>query len=267
MKIIHGYFTDKGTVKKINQDSLCILSAVYNSCQMTMAVICDGLGGLSEGEKASAYTVNSLSLWFENTLPELIKKNTGVLDLRKTLDNELHRLHNNLNRYSDVTGNILGTTMTAFLTVSSSSKAISAHIGDTRLYRIYNDRITLSTNDHSVLSEEIRNGKLTEEEAENDPRQNQLTKCMGGGLKNISFDYGILPLEENCTYLLCSDGFRKKLSAEELSSGLRPSVIMSNDDAENKLRILTETCMSRGETDNISALILKLHTEDEEKLA
>lgn len=267
MNIIYAYYTDKGPIKEINQDSLGILSAEFNGYTFTMAVICDGLGGLSEGEKASACVVKGLSLWFENVLPELLEKEYKILDIRKELDSELHRLNKNINKYTRMSGNAIGTTMTTLLIISSSDKAISAHIGDSRLYRIYEDQTVISTNDHSVIAEEIRNGNITESEASDDPRQNQLTKCIGAGLEGISFDYSIIPVEHECTYLLCSDGFRKKITTDEISSALRPSVIKKQNETEQILRKLTNLCIDRGETDNITSLIIKICPEEEKKLA
>ena len=262
MQLISGLCTDAGTVKKINQDSLCIKSANFRDTSFTMGVICDGLGGLSDGETASSYIVNGLSVWFENTLPGLLKGKISMLDIRHQLDSELHRLNRNLNRYCELTGKNPASTMTALLFISSAGKVITAHIGDTRIYRIYEDKTIITTEDHSVLAEEIRKGNITKEEALYDSRQNQLTKCMGAGLENISFDYKILPEEDACTYLICSDGFRKTILEEEISSALKPSALTDNTSSEQILRNLTDLCMQRGETDNISSLILKIKRKD-----
>lgn len=255
---ISAYCTDAGAIKRINQDSLCIKSAVFCENNIIFAAVCDGLGGLSDGEAASAYIIKGLCDWFDNILPELLRENAGVLNIRQSIDKKLHTLSDNLSRYSELTGKSLGTTMTSMLFLTNTGKIITSHIGDTRIYRIKDDSTDIITNDHSVIYDEIRAGKLTEQEAENDTRQNQLTKCIGAGLKNVSYDYSISAYEENCVYMICSDGFRKKISRSEISAALSPSVITDELTAEKKLRELTDICIERNEIDNISALIIKL---------
>jgi protein phosphatase len=261
MELISAYYTDKGTTRPTNQDSLCIKAALNNEKSVILAAVCDGLGGLSDGETASAYVISKLSVWFEETLPELLDSELSAPELRKSLDTLLHSTNAALNRYSELTGKVLGTTMTSILISEAHEKIITAHIGDTRIYRITEEEASVLTTDHSVLSDEIREGRLTEEEAANDPRQNQLTKCMGGCLEDISFDYRISQPETECTYLICSDGFRKKLSANEIISALAPSSITDSSIAGSKLCELAELCMKRNESDNISGIILKLCKE------
>ena len=76
---------------------------------------------------------------------------------------------------------------------------------------------------------------------------------MGAGLKNISFDYRIDSAERDAVYVICSDGFRKKLKNDEISS------IYSSASPEARLRELADLCIRRNETDNISAVLLKLN--------
>lgn len=261
MNFITSFCTDAGAIKRINQDSLMIKSASFRSSDIIMASVCDGLGGLNDGETASAFVISELSVWFETELPVLLKKNSSVLDIRSALDESLRKINSCINRYSEITGKMLGTTMTTLLCLSYAGKIITAHIGDTRLYKITEKSLTIVTNDHSVISEEIRKGNITEEDAASDPRQNQLTKCMGAGLESSSFDYSIIPAEKDCTYMLCSDGFRKKLSSEELKKALKPSEITDDSQSGKILRNLTDLCIKRNENDNITSLILKLNEE------
>ncbi|MBE6852412.1 MAG: serine/threonine-protein phosphatase [Ruminococcus sp.] len=257
MNLISAYCTDAGALKHINQDSLCIKSASYNGSGVFLAAVCDGLGGLSDGETASAYVISKLSEWFDTCLPGILDSEAAIPGIRRSIDEELHKINNSLNRYSDITSKTLGTTMTGLLASEAHKKIITFHIGDTRIYSIHNDNIKTLTNDHSVIADEVREGKLSPEEAENDPRQNQLTKCMGAGLDMISFDYSMISIETDCVYLICSDGFRKKISSAEIHSALCPSEITDDTAAEKKLSELTSLCIQRGESDNISSVIIK----------
>lgn len=252
MEIITACCTDAGAIKRVNQDSLCIKHAVLGSENIILAAVCDGLGGLSDGETASSFVVTRLSEWFENSFYIHLKNDSPVLAIRKDLDSMLQETSETINQYSDETGRLSGTTMTCLIYMERYKKILCAHIGDTRIYKITEGKSEILTTDHSILSDEIRNGSISEEDAENDIRQNQLTKCMGAGLKNISFDYRIENAESDTVYLICSDGFRKKLKNDEISS------LYSSASAEARLRELTDLCIRRNETDNISAVLLKL---------
>lgn len=259
---ISAYFTDAGTVKRTNQDSICIKAAKRNNETHILAAVCDGLGGLPEGETASAYTVSRLSEWFEKTYPVLLRQNMSITALRSELDSCLHDISDRINRYGISPGSTPGTTMTLLLYSGLHGKIITAHIGDTRLYRISTERTELLTEDHSIVSEEVRSGKITEKEAEADARQNQLTQCIGAGLTDISFDYSIIDAEKETVFLICSDGFRRMITEEEISSALAPVKIRNTVTAEKELNNLAELCMNRNETDNISALIIMLREKD-----
>ena len=262
MNYISAYCTDPGSIRRVNQDSLCIKSASAGDNEYILAAVCDGLGGLTDGETASAYIITELSGWFERALPLLLGEGRTVLQIRHSLDEFLHGAAGRINRYAEKTGRLPGTTMTLMLSLGCFGKIITAHVGDTRLYTVGESETELITSDHSVLFDEIRNGTLTEEEAANDSRQNQLTRCIGAGLDNIVFDYSILPARTDVTYLICSDGFRKKISRDEISEELRPGLITDDDTAEQKLRKLTDLCMERRENDNITAVAVKQKEKD-----
>lgn len=253
MDIITAYCTDAGAIKRINQDSLCVMHAVSGVENAVLLAVCDGLGGLSDGETASSFVITRLSEWFENSVRKHIENKSTMLTVRKDLDLMLHETSDIINLYSDETGRLSGTTMTCMLYIEHFGKFLCAHIGDTRLYKITDEKTEILTTDHSVLSDEIRKGIISEEEASGDERQNQLTKCMGAGLKNISFDYRIDSAETDAVYMICSDGFRKKLKNDEISS------IYSSASPEARLRELADLCIRRNETDNISAVLLKLN--------
>lgn len=257
MTYISAYCTDAGSVKRINQDSMCIKAAEYKNDSIILAAVCDGMGGLSEGETASSYIIDGLSEWFENTLADLMRSSKSILEIRENLDIYIHKLSDDLNRYSEISEKALGTTLSGMLFFSEMNKALTVHIGDTRIYRIGNDSIKLLTTDHSVISEEIRNGTLSPDSAETDSRQNQLTKCIGAVLKNAEYDYSITDIIPDTVYMICSDGFRKKVSEKEIHEGLKPSVCSDDISSEKALKTLLKTNLDRNEIDNITALIVK----------
>ena len=258
MSYISAYYTDIGPFREKNQDALCIKSFEYKDNIFIMCAICDGMGGLSDGEAASSYAIYGLSEWFDNILTTLIRANTNILEIRKKLDEHIHRMNENINAYSSSNLKMLGTTLTAMFIFPDLNKILTAHVGDTRAYKITNENISIITEDHSIVGEEVREGLLTEEMANNDERQNQLTKCLGADFTDISYDYILQEYEHDVCYMLYSDGFRKKLTNNEIQKNLCPLRITDKESSENILKNLTKTVITRGETDNITSLIVKI---------
>ena len=75
MKYVYGYATNLGTKKSVNQDSLSIMEAECPQGRALLATICDGMGGLEQGENASGSVVSAFSRWFEQRFPLLIREN------------------------------------------------------------------------------------------------------------------------------------------------------------------------------------------------
>jgi len=253
---IYSYVTTEGIVKKVNQDALMLKTARYNGRDILFAAVCDGIGGLAGGENASAYTVIETSEWFENVYPMLIRQRCGILDVRKSLDHHLHRINDNINFYCVKSGN-MGTTFTSLLIDPNLNSVMVAHVGDTRLYKVYEDRIEVVTSDHSVVAEEVRRGFITEEDARFDKRQNQITNCIGAGETDRMYDFLIQKPEEECIYMICSDGFRKMVDSEEIRKRLVPSENTSPDKIHSNLEYLMQLNMERKEYDNITALAVR----------
>ena len=259
MKYLCSYVTTAGAVRKVNQDSLFIISAEYQENEIIFAGVCDGVGGLSAGETASSYVCKRLTEWFSTTLADMLKSSSSVLEIRSSLDEKLHELNDRINAYADANSMDMATTCTALLIIPSLGKMLVAHVGDTRLYRITNENVTLLTSDHSVVGKEVREGRLTEEMAEKDKRQNQLTNCIGAGMDDTSYDYSITDYSIGDCYMLCSDGFRKKLKPDDIAKTLAPSANNDEDVMKANLEMLRDKVLSLGEKDNISALMIKLN--------
>ena len=251
-----SYATTEGIVKKINQDALMIKTARYGSNHILMSAVCDGMGGLSGGETASSFVITGVSDWFESTYPSLLREESNILKIRQSLDELLHILNDDINK-SCAKGSPMGTTFTGILIDPALNIMLAAHVGDTRLYKIYSDRLEIVTSDHSVVAEEVRRGVISAEQAMNDTRQNQITNCIGAGEKNRVYDYIMQPPEKDCLYMLCSDGFRKMVTEEELIKYLSPDVNNDNLSIGKNLEFLVNLNMQRMENDNITALAVK----------
>ena len=258
MKYVFSYVTTEGAVRKVNQDSLFINTARFDGDEIFFAAVCDGVGGLSGGEKASAYVCKRMSEWFASDFADLMKEKASVLKIREAMDDRLHELNTCINDYAKANSSDMATTFTSVLIIPQLKHLLIAHVGDSRLYKITDSDIQILTSDHSVVGQEVRGGLITEEMAENDPRQNQLTNCIGAGLEDTSYDYSICDFASDECYMLCSDGFRKKVSAEELQMTLMPSLNSDGKAIAASLEKLKNKVIECGEKDNITALMVKL---------
>ena len=253
---IYSYATTEGIVKKVNQDALMIKVAEFRGKKILFAAVCDGIGGLSVGENSSSFVINEISGWFEEEYPVLLRQGRGILDARKSLDSHLHRVNDIINAYSEKYGDT-GTTCTSLLIDPDLDAVMAAHVGDTRLYKIYDDRVEIVTSDHSIVAEEVRRGLIAEEDARFDSRQNQITNCIGAGETDRMYDFIIQKPEEDCLYMICSDGFRKMVSDEEIRARLVPSENTSPGALKKNLEYLMQLNMERKEKDNITAVAIR----------
>ena len=258
MDYIFSYVTTEGAVRKVNQDSLFAAIAEFRDEKIFFGAVCDGVGGLSSGEKASGFVCKRLSEWFADDFADLMRKSSSILKIRESLDNRLHELNDDINAYSDKHSADMATTFTGILIIPQLKRMLIAHVGDTRLYRITDSDISIMTSDHSIVAQEVRDGKITAEMAENDPRQNQLTNCIGAGLDDTSYDYSVEDYGTDLCYMLCTDGFRKKITSDEMQKSLKPSSVKDEKAISHNLENLKNTVMQRGEKDNISALMVKI---------
>ena len=258
MEYIFSYVTTEGAVRKVNQDSLFIAEASFKDDKILFAAVCDGVGGLSSGEKASGFVCKRMNEWFADEFPELLRCSASVLKIRESIDDRLHELNDSINSYAEKHAADMATTFTGVLIIPHMNVLLTAHVGDTRLYKITENEIKVLTSDHSVVGQDLRNGIITEEMAENDPRQNQLTNCIGAGLEDTSYDYSISEFSKGDCYMLCSDGFRKKLSADEMKVSLCPSANKDENAIKENLEKLKNKVIQCGEKDNITALMVKL---------
>ena len=258
MRYIFSYVTTEGAVREVNQDSLFITTAEYKGEEIFFAAVCDGVGGLAGGEKASAFVCRRMNDWFASGFAELLRSDAKILKIRQSMDDRLHELNTRINVYAERTGSDMATTYTSILIIPRFGKMLTAHVGDSRLYRITDKEITVLTADHSVVGQEVRSGIITAEMAGRDPRQNQLTNCIGAGLEDTAYDYSISGYSADECYMLCSDGFRKKVSEAELKEALCPSANNDEKAISGNLKMLTNKAIRYGERDNITAVMVKL---------
>ena len=255
MEYIAAYHTDVGTTKKTNQDSLAIKIVNTKDGVVAFAIVCDGTGGLSKGELASKEVIMAFCQWFDNDLVDSIEKGefqetTLIQQWNNIVQNENKRLGS----FGEENNIMLGTTLSAMLFYKEQYYIV--HVGDSRIYQLTNDVLQL-TNDQTFIAREIASGRMTEEQAKTDPRRSVLLQCVGAS-RVVEPEFTKGTIKSNAVYMLCSDGFRHKITEEEMLQKIGPAVSVDEEKMKFGAIYLTELVKNRKETDNISVAMIKV---------
>lgn len=252
MRFIATADTDIGISKDTNQDSVLIKHATADGKEILLAVVCDGMGGLSKGELASATVIRAFAKWFDEELPfELENVDLQVIGAKWSL--LLKELNAKILEYSkenSIEG--VGTTFSGILFIDD--QYVIGHVGDTRIYHIGSSMTQLTT-DQTFVAREISRGTMTLEQAKTDKRRNLLLQCIGAS--KVVEPQIICGKTEKGAYMLCSDGFRHEITEAEIYESLNPINLMNKDAMHNNAKYLIEQNKSREEKDNISVLLIK----------
>lgn len=253
MNFIGTASTDVGIVKETNQDSVCVkISEFEKHGQIAMAVICDGMGGLSKGELASATVIRRFSNWFEKELPKRFE-NFSWQSLANEWTRIIREQNEKLLQYGKSINVNLGTTLSAILFIEG--KYMIAHVGDSRIYEI-SDSVKQLTEDQTFIRREIKAGRMTQQEAAVHPKRNMLLQCVGASREvNPDILYGTVT--PNTVYMLCSDGFRHVLTDAEIFENFNPANITSKETMKQNSDYLIDVVKKRNERDNITVALLK----------
>ena len=253
MKFFISACTDIGIRKETNQDGLTVKHFDTPKGVMVFAVLCDGMGGLSKGEVASSQVISAFDKWFNESLPALIRTdidfNTIKIQWNKIIDEQDKKLH----EYGKLLGIDLGTTVVALLMTQENYYLMN--VGDSRAYEI-SENITQISNDHSLIAHEIKEGKLTREQARFDKRKNVLLQCVGAGT-GVEPEYYSGETKNASVYFLCSDGFIHEITDEEIKAKLEPAKMTDKRILTDSVTELIETDKQRNEKDNISVVAIK----------
>lgn len=235
MHYLTNVYWDKGREVEKNQDSVVLQQVLTRRGRVLLAAVCDGMGGTPCGGEAGGYAAMRLREWFYTELFAMIRKNKRYWVIRRSLDRLVFHMQGELRRYAAQEACSLGTTMTALVVWDRTW--LLWHLGDSRAYRLRGQRMEQLTEDHAQDG-----GKLT--------------KCLGSfGCFAPQHRMGVLKPGEGI--LLCTDGFRRRVTGVELQEVMDPRALAGEEQIGRRLKEIGETCMKRGERDNLSAVYVK----------
>lgn len=233
--------------------------------KVALAVLCDGMGGLSSGEIASSAVIRRMEKWFYEEFPDLLndKNHTMQLDntetkkdyiwelIRSNWYSIIQEMNAQISEYGRNRNILLGTTVVAVMILDN--EFLTMNVGDSRTYMNDGKSLDKLTHDHSLVQQLLDRGQITEMEARQHPDKSVLLQCVGASDKVVpDFIKGQIGIDT--VIIICSDGLWRTLDSKELFDATRPSVLRSDDILENNLKGMTETVKTRGERDNISVI-------------
>jgi protein phosphatase len=237
LKLRIGNHTDKGMVRKVNQDSFGSVKSDWGK----LYVVADGMGGHKGGETASKMIVDHLCQKFEkdkgdnplNFLNDVIIEANSIVMKKAEEEKELEGM---------------GSTVVAV--IISNTNSYIAHVGDSRCYLFRHKTPYQLTKDHSVVQKMFDEGVIDVEDMETHPRKNEILQAVGIG--EVKPSLRSEPLYKGDILLLCSDGLSGEVSSKEMLSLIKQKDLMSS--AKKLIAMANE----RGGPDNSTVVLVSV---------
>jgi protein phosphatase len=225
--------TDTGRQRRDNEDNAFVRAPLF--------VVADGMGGAQAGEVASALAVEE----FQQELPD---EGSAEERLSTRIREANRRIYERSRVEHEHAG--MGTTLTAVY-VADDDLAV-AHVGDSRAYIFRDGTLTRLTQDHSLVEELLRQGKLTEEQAAEHPQRSIITRALGIEL-DVEVDTWTYPARAGDVVLLCSDGLTSMIDEDRIAE------ILSHEPSLDRAaeRLIT-AANDAGGRDNITVVLFRL---------
>lgn len=242
--------THVGMKRTLNED------AYLTDDELGLYLVADGMGGHAAGEVASAEAVA--------TAYGMVKQARGSLKKLDNPDDQQVRATLRLMEASiqaatymvytlaelDREKSGMGTTITGMLVLGDH--AVTAQVGDSRIYQIRNGEARQITEDHTLIAWQLREGIITQEEARRSPHKNVITRAVGNR-EYVQVDTNLVALQPGDRYLLCSDGLHGYLRTAEI-----PDIAAAG--GAEAVNAFIDLANSRGGKDNITAILIEIES-------
>ena len=241
LRVVEQYSgTDTGRQRRANEDSLLARAPLF--------VVADGMGGAQAGEVASRMAVDAFRRGLDDSAssdPE------GSLTARAQEANA--RIYELSQANAERKG--MGTTLTAAYV--GPAEVSVAHVGDSRAYCLRDEELLRLTDDHSLVDELMRQGKLTPEEAEEHPQRSIITRALGPE-PTVEVDTRTHLAKPGDVYLLCSDGLTTMVGEKQLGE-----LLGSHARLRDAGEALIAAANAAGGRDNITVILFRLEHAQE----
>ncbi|HEX4777975.1 MAG TPA: Stp1/IreP family PP2C-type Ser/Thr phosphatase [Acidimicrobiia bacterium] len=234
MRLLAGSATDVGRVRqgKPNEDAVLVDDRLH------LFAVADGMGGHRAGEVASATALEALraAIAAGRPVPEAIASANSAVFSKAFDDPELRGM---------------GTTITVAVAGTGEGQAlVVGHVGDSRAYHLHDGELVQITEDHSLVEELVREGRLTPEQASVHPQRSIITRALGVDEQVLVDTYDV-DLAPGDRILLCSDGLTSMVRPNDIARILR-----REDDPTRAAEALVDAANAAGGEDNVTAVVL-----------
>jgi PPM family protein phosphatase len=229
--------SDTGRRRRRNEDNYVVAPPLF--------AVADGMGGAQAGEVASRLAASALEGgdW---------EGRQGLERIDSLIQEANRRVYDRASTDPSASG--MGTTMTVAL-VEGMTVAIG-HVGDSRAYLVRGEQMEQLTEDHSLVNELLKSGKLSEEEAHVHPQRSVITRAVGTD-PDVDADGFTIEAEEGDVFLICSDGLSDMVEDEEILE----LVHRNRDDLDRAVKTLVAAANRGGGEDNITAVAFRISAE------
>ncbi|HJU36229.1 MAG TPA: Stp1/IreP family PP2C-type Ser/Thr phosphatase [Gaiellaceae bacterium] len=226
--------SDTGRKRRRNEDNYVVAPPLF--------AVADGMGGAQAGEVASQLAASALEGVDSDSLD-------GTERIDALIQEANRRIYDRAS--TDPTASGMGTTMTVAL-VEGMTVALG-HVGDSRAYLVRGEQMEQLTEDHSLVNELVKSGKLSEEEAHAHPQRSVITRAVGTD-PDVDVDGFTIEAEEGDVFLICSDGLSDMVEDEEILE----LVHRNRDDLDKAVKALVQAANRGGGEDNITAVAFRI---------
>lgn len=230
--ILCAFRTDVGKVRANNQDAPIV------SEKLRLYGVADGMGGHKGGEVASTSAR-------DNLLRELEGKTPSVAALSGAIEEVNRQIYHQQEHDDALTG--MGTTLSVLW--MSDNFVYIGHVGDSRVYLLRDGEFRQMTLDHSLVEQLVREGVLTEEEAQNHPMRNIITRAIGTD-ESVEVDVVVEERRKGDLWLACSDGLHGLVDDRQMRDALRQYA------PEKAADVLLKAALDAGGRDNVTLVIV-----------
>ena len=253
MELSYWAATDVGRKREVNEDNFLI------DKKLSLFIVADGMGGHASGEVASHLAVHEFRNFVEagrDVVDRYTRDATSVRPqeiltlMEHAVQTAGHMIYERGKAEPEKRG--MGTTTSALLI--AGDRGFIAHVGDSRVYMVRAGQVVQLTEDHSLINELIRRGRITKENLDDSPYKaykNAVTRAVGvyENVQGDTLDFELLPGDQ---FLLCSDGLHAYLTEQQILDFLK------TDDLEHLPQRLVEHANAGGGHDNITAIVVRV---------
>ena len=240
--------TDIGKVREHNEDTIAC------DAEIGLLVVADGMGGYNAGEVASGIAVKTIvNLVRESVEREDLRVNdaeTGMSRSSIILRDAIHRANKIIYQTAKTQPQCEGMGTTVVSALFFDNKMAVAHVGDSRMYRLRNEKFEQVTMDHSLLQELVDRGFYSAEEAQRAANKNYVTRALGVE-PNVDVEVQEVSVQKGDFYVLCSDGLSDMVEDDDIHL----TISTFGDNLDTVAKQLIQLSNDNGGRDNISVVM------------